>query len=168
MSNQHSRSATPSSNVGTPLSSADNAEEWVGLEYALEVSKADAHPPRVEENRVAEGEYSKVCGGSLVSRLTAHASTAQSRESWIALHQDYFDPDIEEWAFHQWQRWHSHLEREDARRRAQRTTDYLTISTHRSWLYLQERKLRDWICSTVSRYGKGSRFVLTYCNRRAT
>ncbi|RPD80660.1 hypothetical protein L226DRAFT_116530 [Lentinus tigrinus ALCF2SS1-7] len=123
---QSSRPITPSSNISTPLALDDNVEEWLGLEYALEVSKADFQPQPIEVD-CGEGEYSK------------------SRESWAAIHYGSLDPGIEEWAFQQWQRWHDQLEEQDARRRAQRTMDFLTVSTHRSWLYLQERKLRDWI-----------------------
>ncbi len=68
---QSSVSITPASNVGTPLASDNNSEEWLGLDYALEVSKADFQPQKIEDD-CAEGEYSKVCGDSPEPPINVH------------------------------------------------------------------------------------------------
>ncbi|EPQ59708.1 hypothetical protein GLOTRDRAFT_126006 [Gloeophyllum trabeum ATCC 11539] len=101
----------------TPAAVEDDIGEWVGLEYTLELSRRDRRPS--ELHTPTPGEHSK------------------SRESWAAIRKGAVDPLRAEEDYLQWVSWRRTLDAQQFDRR----------SRERALLYLDERRIRDWLAS---------------------
>ncbi|KAI5894446.1 uncharacterized protein SCHCODRAFT_02541058 [Schizophyllum commune H4-8] len=103
---------------------ADDSEEWVGLEYSIELSTRERH----------------------ISDALSHASAGEhskSRESWAALHAGTMHPIVEEEEYSRWVNWHRYLDQQEERRRHKRGYEFKARSREMALLYLEELKLRD-------------------------
>ncbi|KIK54397.1 hypothetical protein GYMLUDRAFT_249545 [Collybiopsis luxurians FD-317 M1] len=119
----------------------DNAEEWYGLEYTLELSR--------RERRASE-TYS--CDESV-------GESSRSRESWAALRLGRIHPFFEVEDYHQWKNWHLYLDREDERRKHCRGREFEAKSKDLALLYLKEMRARDLMHWQQEVYGMVGRDV---------
>ncbi|KAL1687241.1 hypothetical protein GGG16DRAFT_117151 [Schizophyllum commune] len=103
---------------------ADDSEEWVGLEYSIELSTRERH---ISDNlsHASAGEHSK------------------SRESWAALHAGTMHPIVEEEEYARWVNWHRYLDQQEERRRHKKGYEFKARSREMALLYLEEFRLRD-------------------------
>ncbi|KAL0949834.1 hypothetical protein HGRIS_009869 [Hohenbuehelia grisea] len=89
-----------------------DADEWIGLEYTIELSARERRRTDTEVTPT-EGEYSK------------------SRESWLALHPDIDHPEILDAEFNQWRTWRQHLDSEESTK-LRDSTDKSAMTTSKS------------------------------------
>ncbi|KAL1676777.1 hypothetical protein EV122DRAFT_279801 [Schizophyllum commune] len=110
--------------AASPPAVADDSEEWVGLEYSIELSTRERH----------------------ISDTLSHASAGEhskSRESWAVLHAGTMHPIVEEEEYARWVNWHRYLDQQEERRRHKKGYEFKARSREMSLLYLEEFRLRD-------------------------
>ncbi|KAJ3842625.1 hypothetical protein F5878DRAFT_722084 [Lentinula raphanica] len=113
----------------------DNASEWYGLEYTLELSCKERH---------ASETYA--CDNNM-------GESSRSRESWAALRRGTIHPFFEDEDYHQWKNWHKHLDREEERRRFRRRLEFEARSKDLAWYYLNEMRTREVMYWQLEVYG---------------
>ncbi|KAI4522413.1 hypothetical protein K525DRAFT_283779 [Schizophyllum commune Loenen D] len=117
-------SGFPTSSAASTPAVADDSEEWVGLEYSIELSTRERH---ISDNlsHASAGEHSK------------------SRESWAALHAGTMHPIVEEEEYARWVNWHRYLDQQEERRRHKKGYEFKARSREMALLYLEQFRLRD-------------------------
>ncbi|KAJ7067868.1 hypothetical protein C8F01DRAFT_1116061 [Mycena amicta] len=126
-------------NVGTGVL-AEDADEWYGLEYTLELSTRERRAS--ETPAVSTGEHSK------------------SVESWLAMHEGTVHPFYEDEEFSQWKDWHRYLDRQDEKRRHRRGRAFKQYAKEAAWVYLDEMQTRDFIHWQEETYGQVDRDLM--------
>ncbi|KAL1727449.1 hypothetical protein EV714DRAFT_217251 [Schizophyllum commune] len=126
-------SGFPTSSAASTPAVADDSEEWVGLEYSIELSTRERH----------------------ISDTLSHASAGEhskSRESWAALHAGTMHPIVEEEEYARWVNWHRYLDQQEERRRHKKGYAFKAHSREMALLYLEEFRLRDVVYRMASRF----------------
>ncbi|KAL1747749.1 hypothetical protein HDZ31DRAFT_31207 [Schizophyllum fasciatum] len=109
----------------------DGSDEWVGLEYSIELSTRERH----------------------ISDSLSHASGGEhskSRESWAALHAGTMPPIVEDQEYARWLKWHRYLDQQDERRRHKKAYAFKAHARDMALLYLEEFRLRDVMHKTTA------------------
>ncbi|KAF7331702.1 MFS domain-containing protein [Mycena kentingensis (nom. inval.)] len=119
------------------VAAADDADEWFGLDYALELSTRERRAS--ETPTISTGEHSK------------------SRESWLAIHEGTVHPYYADEEFSLWKDWHRWLDRQDERKRHRRGRAFRMQSKELAWIYVDEMLTMDAIEWQGEVYGRVDR-----------
>ncbi|EMD40599.1 hypothetical protein CERSUDRAFT_91333 [Gelatoporia subvermispora B] len=90
----------------TLTTASDESDEWLGLDYAVELSLRERRAS--ECDAPSAGEHSK------------------SPESWAAIHSGFIPPNYENEEYMRWRKWHKYLDRQAQKRRLQKAIAYQT------------------------------------------
>ncbi|KDQ65018.1 hypothetical protein JAAARDRAFT_188281 [Jaapia argillacea MUCL 33604] len=110
----------------------DEQEEWYGLECTLELSRRESQLSQVHQ---VVGEYSK----SYQSFSTLHPSDSNSNS-----HYQYV----------QWRRWRAYIDNQERELRKMKVVEFLTRSEEMAWVYVEERRMREWVAVHLEEYGE--------------
>ncbi|KAE9391938.1 hypothetical protein BT96DRAFT_1023808 [Gymnopus androsaceus JB14] len=113
----------------------DDADEWYGLEYTLELSCKERRPSETYSYDESAGESSR------------------SHESWAALRRGTIHPFFEDEDYYQWTKWHRYLDREDERRKHRKGLEFRARSRDMAWVYLNEMRAREVMYWQLEVYG---------------
>ncbi|OCH86217.1 hypothetical protein OBBRIDRAFT_838326 [Obba rivulosa] len=115
---------------------SSESEEWSGLKYAVELSLRERRASECDDPPV--GEHSKLL-------FTGFRLSSTSRESWAAIHAGFVHPVFENEEYTRWRKWHHYLDRQAQKRRVQKALAYQRYADELATMYVQERRLREWI-----------------------